>query len=105
MISYTLVEDAVAGYTSGVTGDIATGFVVTNTHAPTPDQEKPTPTPDQEKYTTAYGLDGGSADIPTPTVNAVTPIAKTGDDPVLALVTVAVGLLGASALVLARRLR
>ncbi|MBP3883945.1 MAG: InlB B-repeat-containing protein [Olsenella sp.] len=51
----------------------------------------------------------GSA-ITTPTVSAgrttgSAPLAKTGDDPALALVAVAIGLLGASALVLARRLR
>lgn len=52
-ISYVLVEDAVDGYTSSVTGDIATGFVVTNTHTVTPP-------PDPMMYTITYVLNGGS---------------------------------------------
>jgi LPXTG-motif cell wall-anchored protein len=56
-ISYALVEDSVAGYTSDVTGDIAKGFVVTNTHTVTP---PPSPDPDPTIYTITYVLNGGS---------------------------------------------
>ena len=33
-IKYTIKEDEVKGYTSGITGDVSTGYVVTNTHTP-----------------------------------------------------------------------
>lgn len=43
-IEYTVVEDTVDGYTSVVTGDATQGFVVTNTHTPTPSTpNNPTP--------------------------------------------------------------
>ncbi len=35
-IKYTVTEDAVAGYTSDITGDQASGYVVTNTYTPVP---------------------------------------------------------------------
>lgn len=40
---YTVSEDEVAGYTSAVSGDAATGFTVTNTREPQVPPEKPTP--------------------------------------------------------------
>ncbi|WP_245798960.1 Cna B-type domain-containing protein [Collinsella vaginalis] len=43
-IAYTVVEDAVSGYTSEVSGDAASGFTVKNTKnedPPAPPQEKP----------------------------------------------------------------
>ena len=52
-ISYALKEDAVDGYTSGVTGNITEGFVVTNTH-------EVAPVPDRTMYTITYDLNGGS---------------------------------------------
>jgi len=33
-IAYTVTEDAVTGYTTSVSGDVASGFKVTNTHTP-----------------------------------------------------------------------
>ena len=33
-IAYTVTEDAVAGYDTKVTGDVKTGFVITNSHTP-----------------------------------------------------------------------
>ncbi|MGB4614401.1 MAG: Cna B-type domain-containing protein, partial [Erysipelotrichaceae bacterium] len=35
-IKYTVTEDAVSGYTSEITGDQASGYVVTNTYTPVP---------------------------------------------------------------------
>ncbi len=41
-ISYTVVEDAVDEYTTEITGDAETGYIVTNSHTPTPqDPSKP----------------------------------------------------------------
>ena len=33
-IAYTVTEDAVAGYDTKITGDVKTGFVITNSHTP-----------------------------------------------------------------------
>lgn len=33
-IAYTVKEDAVAGYDTKITGDVKTGFVITNSHTP-----------------------------------------------------------------------
>ena len=45
-ITYTIVEDEIEGYTAQVTGDVTSGFTITNTHIPptstTPSSETPT---------------------------------------------------------------
>lgn len=167
-ITYALVEDAVDGYTSGVTGNVANGFVVTNTHEVTPSPKMYTITydlnggsyngstdnivekypagtgiliheaPTREGYTFTYWKGSeykpgdaytvtedhtfvaqwqpnGGGDPKAPGQDNTTggagrttgssTLARTGDDSVLALAGVAIALLGASALGLARRRR
>lgn len=48
-IVYTVVEDAVEGYTSKVTGDAASGFTVTNTKNPTPNKPHDKPKKPSDK--------------------------------------------------------
>lgn len=43
VIAYTVSEDAIEGYTSEITGDMANGFTITNTETPV----TPTPTPEK----------------------------------------------------------
>ncbi len=45
-ITYTVTEDAVKGYNSKITGDAASGYVVTNTHTSKPEEPK---SPDKPK--------------------------------------------------------
>ncbi|MCD7769403.1 MAG: Cna B-type domain-containing protein, partial [Oscillospiraceae bacterium] len=54
--TYTVQETAAEGYTSTVTGDMATGYVITNSHTPT---VTPTPSPTP--------TDPGATETPEPT--------------------------------------
>ena len=69
-IAYTVKEDAVEGYTSEVTGDAATGFIVTNTEAPvTPDNPETPDKPKKSKKKVPYTGDAGI--LPAATTLAV----------------------------------
>lgn len=65
--AYTVVEDAVEGYVSEVSGDAASGFVVTNTKQTTPPNPgggtpgKPAPTPQAKMPATGDGAPAGVA--------------------------------------------
>lgn len=66
-VAYTVVEDAVEGYVSEVSGDAASGFVVTNTKQTTPPHPgggtpgKPAPTPQAKMPATGDGAPEGAA--------------------------------------------
>ena len=48
-ITYTAVEDEVEGYTAEVTGDVTSGFTITNTHIPPTPTTPPSETPKKPK--------------------------------------------------------
>ena len=48
-ITYTVVEDEVEGYTAEVTGDVTSGFTITNTHIPPTPTTPPSETPKKPK--------------------------------------------------------
>ena len=77
-IEYTIKEDKVDGYTSEITGDAKTGYIVTNTHTPsTPDKPN---TPDNPGTPDKPNTPGnpGTTDT-TNTSNSKTEPVKTGD--------------------------
>ena len=53
-VAYTVTEDAVEGYESAVTGDVAKGFIVTNTYGSS------VPNPNTQKFSITYKLNGGT---------------------------------------------
>ncbi|MCD8117587.1 MAG: Cna B-type domain-containing protein [Oscillospiraceae bacterium] len=74
--AYTVREVTAEGYTSTVTGDMATGYVITNSHTPTV-----TPTPSPTPTETAEPTDPGASATPivvTPTTTGSAP--STGDE-------------------------
>lgn len=92
-IEYTVAEVAVDGFTSEVTGNMASGFTITNTaESTTPDPENPTPgtsTPGSS----APGNSGSGAELP-----------QTGDESAVPVVSLLVGgLLSFVGAALARR--
>ena len=48
-ITYTVVEDEVVGYNAEVTGDVTSGFTITNTHIPPTPTTPPSETPKKPK--------------------------------------------------------
>ena len=78
-IAYTISEDPVEGYSTAIAGDAVKGFTVTNTHSPEEETPPPPPTPKPKPETPDTGA------VPL----AVWPLA----------------LVGAAALLAARRLR
>ena len=55
-ITYTVVEDEVEGYTAEVTGDVTSGFTITNTHIPPTPTTPPSETPKKPKQPKKEGV-------------------------------------------------
>ena len=74
-IAYTVVEDAVEGYTSAISGDAVKGYVITNTHTPAP---TPTPVQPADPQTPSAGTPRtGDASMPALWL-ALTALSGTG---------------------------